>query len=94
MKRIIWSIPAVDDLESIHSFIKRDSLAYADTVIFEIIESVERLIMFPESGRFVPELNDEKTREVIVGNYRIIYESDSGTIRILTVLHGARLFPK
>ncbi|MBU1187013.1 MAG: type II toxin-antitoxin system RelE/ParE family toxin [Acidobacteria bacterium] len=94
MKHIVWSIPAVDDLESIHSFIARDSQVYADTVILEIIESIERLITFPESGRFVPELNDEKTREIIVGNYRIVYEWVSGTIRILTVLHGARQFPK
>ena len=42
-------------------------------------------------GRVVPELNEENVRELIVGNYRVIYEATASTMRILTVLHGARL---
>ena len=46
---------------------------------------------FPQAGRTVPEKNDENVRELIEGNYRIIYEVVSADqISILTVYHSAR----
>ena len=42
-------------------------------------------------GRAVPEFNDEVIREVIVGNYRVIYRVRADAVEILTVFHGARL---
>ena len=94
MTRIVWTEPAVSDLDSIHAYIARDAGAYADAVIFDIFESVDRLAHFPRSGRVVPELHDDNTREIIVGNYRVIYDASGDIVRILTVLHGARLFPQ
>lgn len=93
MTRLIWTEPAVADLDSIHAHISRDAKVYADAVVLEILDSVDRLAEFPESGRVVPELNAAKTREIIVGNYRVMYEVESQAVMILTVLHGARDFP-
>ena len=93
MKRIVWSDPALSDLHSVHRYIARDSEIYADAVILDILESVERLLDYPQSGREVPELEDGMTREIIVGNYRVMYSVERDTISILTVLHGARKFP-
>ena len=56
----------------------------------EIREKVERLIQFPLSGPDVPELPDTGFREVIVGNYRVIYRLVGNTIEILTVVHDRR----
>ena len=67
---------------------------YADAVIAEIFDSVDRLAHFPQSGRVVPEMDHDNTREIIVGNYRVIYDTSGEAIHILSVLHGARLFPK
>lgn len=92
MNSIKWTEPAVSDLQAIHSFISRDSEYYANAMVSEIIEAVDRLGSFPLSGRMVPELNDEKIREVLVGNYRVIYEISESAVQILTVLHGARDF--
>lgn len=94
MIRIVWTEPAVTDLDSIHAYIARDAEVYADAVLTEIFESVERLAFFPRSGRAVPELLDDNTREIIAGNYRVIYDTCGDSVRILTVLHGARLFPQ
>jgi len=94
MTRIVWTEPAVSDLDSIHAYISRDAEVYADAVISEIFDSVDRLAYFPQSGRVVPEMDDDSTREVIVGNYRIIYDTAGDVVRILSVIHGARLFPK
>ena len=92
MTRLIWTEPAVADLDSIHEYISRDAEVYADAVILDILDSVDRLIDFPDSGRFIPELEDDKTREIIVGSYRVMYEIEPAGVVILTVLHGAREF--
>lgn len=48
----------------------------------------------PFSGRIVPELAESELREVIVGDYRVIYEVTEGnTVEILTIVHSKRLFP-
>jgi len=44
-----------------------------------------------EIGKIVEELNDPKVREIIEGNYRIIYRIVSkNELHILLVHHGAR----
>ena len=57
----------------------------------KVFEVIERLESFPESGRIVPELNRKKIREIILGNYRIIYRIKKDIVEILTVYHSARL---
>ena len=46
----------------------------------------------PRSGRVMPELGDGAIREVIHGNYRIVYRLRHDLVEIATVFHGARLF--
>lgn len=94
MKVVCWTDSAVADLERIQSYIAADSNAYAQALMLEILTAVDRLESFPESGRIVPEINHTKVRELIVGNYRIIYELKSRKIYILTVVHGARLLAR
>jgi toxin ParE1/3/4 len=93
MTMVSWTDPAVGDLENIHEYIARDAIVYADAMVQEIFDAVDRLENFPLSGRVVPELNDANTREVVVGSYRVIYDVSGEMIRILSVLHGARIFP-
>jgi len=87
--KIVWTETAVADLEAIHSFIARDSEYYASVFISEILNAVTKLENFPRSGRMVPEVNDNDIRELILGNYRLIYQIEKSQIQILTVLHGA-----
>ena len=94
MNRVVWTAPAVSDLDSIREYIARDSEVYADSVLSEIFDAVDQLVVYAESGRVVPELNEKQTRELIVGNYRVMYDIRVDTIHILTVLHGARKFPR
>ncbi len=92
MMKIVWTELAVADLESIRSYIAHDSQVYADALLSEIFSSTDQLKQFPKSGRIVPELDEENTRELVVGNYRVIYDIVGSLVRILGVLHGARLF--
>ncbi|NOR47340.1 MAG: type II toxin-antitoxin system RelE/ParE family toxin [Methanosarcinaceae archaeon] len=91
MARIIWSPNASDDLESICEYIAIDSEYYARLFAKRVIKAIERLIVFPESGRIVPEYNLRNIREIIYQNYRIVYRVKSETVEIVTIVHGARL---
>jgi toxin ParE1/3/4 len=91
MVEIRWTIQAVDDLESIVNFISSDSVHYAKLLASDIFEAIERSAFFPESGRVVPELNMREIREILFGNYRIIYRFQKDIIEIITIYHGSRL---
>lgn len=94
MNRVVWTAPAVSDLECIREYIAHDSEIYADSVLSEIFDAVDQLVAYAKSGRVVPELNNKQTREILAGSYRVMYDVQGDTIRILTVLHGARKFPR
>ena len=63
----------------------------ASAFVRRLRQSVERLRMFPYSGRVMPELRREDIRELLRGNYRIIYRLAEHRVEILTVYHSARL---
>ena len=79
-------------MEAIRAYIARDSPQYADLVVERIVAAVELLESSPRSGRVVPEVGDELLREVIHGNYRLVYRLPGEIIEIATVFHGSRLF--
>ena len=93
--KIIWSEQAKVDLQNIYDFIAEDSTYYAEIELIKIKTATEILIKHRFNGRIVPELGSENVREIIQGNYRIIYRlKDSNEIAIVTVHHGARLLKK
>lgn len=89
-----WTEPAKQDLKLIHDYIARDSKYYAKKVSFEIVEKSEKINIFPEIGRSVPEIGDLKIRELIIYSYRLIYEILPHKIEILALIHGKRDFSK
>lgn len=93
MRKILWSPQALRDLEGIRDYIAIDSSRYAALVIERIVNGVERLSTFPESGRMVPELNDPSVREVIVRPFRVVYRLKPGLVEIATVFRASRMFP-
>ena len=94
MTQLRWTPQAVEDLEAIHAYVARDSTHYATLLVERLFTAVDRLATFPESGRIVPEFQRPDLREVILGSYRIVYRLRDDHAVILTVFHGARLFPK
>lgn len=87
---VFWTDPAIRDLEAIQDYIARDSDVYANDLVASILDEVQRLELFPEIGRTTPEANSPKVRELLYGNYRIIYRILQETVQILTVIHGSR----
>jgi addiction module RelE/StbE family toxin len=91
MVRIIWSQDAAADLEEICDYIAKDSEYYARVFAQGVINAIERLLLFPESGRVVPEYGQKDIREIIYQNYRIVYRIKSDAVEIVAITHGARL---
>ncbi len=95
MARLTWAPNAVADLRSIQTYIAVASLIAARSQVQRIRAAVRRLESFPESGRRVPELPSSGFREIIVGQYRVIYlhRAERNRVRVLAVIHGSRELP-
>lgn len=57
----------------------------------ELMDRTSVLNTLPRSGRVVPECGKATIRELIHGNYRIVYRIDDDALRILTVFEGHML---
>ena len=91
MVRINWTFQAKNDLIDIADYISKDSKLYAKRQVLKIRNRTNILKSHKLSGRKVPEIQDEDIREVIEGNYRIIYRVvNESRIDILTIHHSAR----
>ncbi len=90
MTEIVWSKLAESDLNKIHEYIAKDSPYYVQQTVDQIFERVNQLINFPESGRQVPEFSDKTLKELIEGNYRIVYRIRKNKISIVRVHHSSR----
>ena len=90
MNRVTWTQSALDDLEGIRDYIARDSVYYAEKFVDGAFSAVGRLEKSPESGRIVPERNNQSIREVIYGSYRIIYKLVNRKVYIVTIVHSRR----
>jgi toxin ParE1/3/4 len=73
MVNIKWTVQSLEDIENIALFIARDSEKYAKIQVQRFFLRVENLKTKPNTGRIVPEISDHTIRELIQGNYRIIY---------------------
>ena len=91
MAQVRWTPQALDDLEAICLFIARDAPQVAAVFADRAFRATDRLADHPRLGRIVPELEIETIREIILGNYRIIYRIREEQVQVVTVHHGARL---
>jgi toxin ParE1/3/4 len=88
-----WTDQAADDLRAIREFIERDSPRYGRLVAERLFDATQRLELFPLSGRIVPEIGREDIREIILGEYRIVYRLKGEKALLVTVFRSSRLFP-
>ena len=89
--KLEWSEEALEDIESIATYIEKDSPIYAQAVVSKFFEKAEIVQEFSELGRKVPELNDTTIREIFVYSYRLIYKLYDSKILFVAVVHGKRL---
>jgi toxin ParE1/3/4 len=90
MSKIEWTRSGLADVKRLRDYIAQDSQSYADRFIQKILEGIEKVGAFPNAGRRVPEADDDRIREILFQNYRIVYRVETEGILILMVIHGAR----
>jgi toxin ParE1/3/4 len=91
--KIFWSPLAIDRSSEIVDYIAQDKPSAAEKWISTVFSKVEQLKSSPEIGRIVPELNNAQFRDIIYGNYRIIYRIEKKQISVLTIRHGKQILP-
>lgn len=96
MARVIWSPQALTDLEGIGDYLAREAPAYAQAFVDGAFAAVERLEVFPHSGRAVPEIEDAALREVIYKGYRVFHlvsgSEGEEEVEVLAVVHSTQQF--
>lgn len=91
--KVIWTPFALERVNDIARYIARDKPAAAAKWVKGLFRLFGRLSSQPHSCRVVPELNRPDIRELIHGNYRVIYKL-TDEIHILTVRHGRQQLDK
>ena len=94
MAQLIWTEPALLDLDEIAEYIALDDFRAAQRLVEKIFKRAALLEQFPESGRRPPELKRTPYREIVVGPCRIFYRVEGKRVYILYVMRAERLLRK
>lgn len=88
MARIIWTEPALQDLDAIADYIALDKPQAARGLVQRVFEHVAQLAKHPESGSHVPEMRQSRYRQIVEALCRIFYRYESTQVFILHVIRG------
>lgn len=91
MAEIIWTEPALSDLDAIADYIALHNPTAARSLVRRIVEHVEQLAEHPLSGRKLPELEGWRYRQIVERPCRVIYRHERGAVHIPHVVRGERL---
>lgn len=91
--KVRWTNQAFTRLAGIEDYVATDSPTAAQRLVARLVRRASTLARAPNLGRRVPELPGSDLRELIEGNYRIVYRVRPPRIEILTVFEGHRSFP-
>jgi toxin ParE1/3/4 len=86
MAEVIWTSPALDDLNGIAEYIALSNITAAKNLTRKIFDKISMLESHPELGKRPIELSNLNYREVIINPCRIFYKVDSDKIYILHVM--------
>lgn len=86
---IIWRDEAKEDLRDVIHYLSGFPTAYVENWSDELTRKLNLLETFPEMGRIVPEKEVSHLREILVGNYRLLYIYLNNLITIIAVRHQA-----
>ena len=94
MAQLIWTEPALSDLDAIGDYIALDKAQAARDYVQLVFQRIEQLVTQPESGSTPKELRGSRYRQIIVPPCRIFYRFDGRRIYILHIMRGEMLFKK
>jgi plasmid stabilization system protein ParE len=98
---LIWSDPAIDDLERIYAYIVRDSAKQAERVVQTLARAAEGLVALPFIGHMSKDVEGTRERPLSRWNYTLIYRvaadrravGGEAEIEIIRVLGPGQQYP-
>ncbi|HAC16810.1 MAG TPA: hypothetical protein DCE78_12830 [Bacteroidetes bacterium] len=84
---VIWTRQAVHQLNRYADYIAQDNVLAAEKWVLSLLGKTDQLSELPKSGRIVPEYNDPNLREIIEGDYRLIYRIKDEKVYVQSVRH-------
>ena len=91
MVKLIYTVNASIDLNSIFLYISNDSVVNAKRFVRLLKSHVKALKEFPEKGRQISPERFPTLRQVLYKSYKIIYTYDANKITIHVITHQSRL---
>lgn len=91
MAEIVWSEPALSDLDAIADYIALEDPVAASALVKRIFGHVEQLAAHPESGSRPQELGRSRYRQIVEPPCRLFYRYDGHKVFILYVMRSERL---
>lgn len=88
MARLIWTEPALTDLEVIAEYISLDNPDAAHNLVTKVFSAAERLKKFPKAGSHPPEIKHLPYRQFVVSPCRVFYRLTGKDIFIVFVMRG------
>jgi toxin ParE1/3/4 len=84
---VIWTRQSVNQLNKYADYIAQDNVLAAEKWVLSILGKTDQLSELPKSGRVVPEYSDPSLREIIEGDYRLIYRIKDEKVYVQSVRH-------
>src|SRR5258708_1497576 len=88
MAELIWTEPALHDLDAIADYIGFDNPAAARQLVRRVFKDVEQLGKHPRSGSIPKELRGLKYRQIVEPPCRVFYRIAQNRVVILHVMRG------
>jgi plasmid stabilization system protein ParE len=90
MAEVIWTEPALQQLDAVAEYIALDNPLAASKLVEEVFAKTQRLEDFPKSGRIPAELPNSVYRDVVLSPCRVFYREDGNQVLILYVMREER----
>lgn len=91
MAEVVWTEPALSDLDAIADYVALDDPDAARGLVQRVFQHVGQLIAHPRSGSRLPELRGWRYRQIVDPPCRIFYREDSNRVFILYVMRTEQL---
>ena len=90
MAEIVWTEPALSDLDAIADFVALDNPTAAGKLVRRIFNHVKQLKDHPDIGSKPSELEGWRYRQIVEPLCRVFYRQEDGRVYILHVMRSER----
>lgn len=94
MAEIVWSEPALADLDAIADYFALENPVAAAELVKRIFDHVEQLMDYPDSGSRPQELGRSRYRQMVEPPCRVFYRHDGYKVFLLHVIRSEHLLRK